>query len=357
MFTHVRKLLVLTLFMGFLCQTISLYGQEEEKPAKKKSPKAGQSQDLEGDRFLTPKDKVRLSATYYYGNADKETAPVLLIHDLNGTRKDFTPLVDRLTNSGYAVMTFDLRGHGKSVKRLEIIPPKIEMQAVTIQKNNSGGGRGQKPKIEYTPVMKEKGSQKLVEYLAADFQPADNIGMITDDLPYLRNLLEKVHVDGMVNMNRLVIIGVGRGAALAAYQATQDWKDRDSDRFTKTLILIAPTELDARVDFSKLFASKLIRNNLSILFAIPDGDTSSNEMAEKIRTAILEKNEDVNLEANFPIINYATSKAVKGEKEDAKTEKTEMTISQIFSDSLGKTVFEFIDNRNKKLEIRWSKLK
>jgi pimeloyl-ACP methyl ester carboxylesterase len=357
------------LLLVFLFLTPPLVSQDAEKsdehPAvkekpKKESPKKGQIQDLEGDHFLT-QDKVRLSATYYYGNADKETVPVLLLHGDKGSRKDFNPLIDLLVNNGYAVLTADLRGHGKSVKRIEFIPAQYETQYVTKPQSTSGAGRGQKPKIIPLQVPKSPPSTKVADYLAEEFQQEDYAKMAKFDLLLLREILERVHVEGMVNLNRLVIVGVGRGAALAAYWTVQDWKDKDSDRFTKTLVMIAPTELDPRFDMFKVFSNnKWMRTHLVALFAVPNNDTLGQGIAEKIRDAILDKNEDEKLEANFEIINYPTTKTVKNDKNES---KTEMTITEIFTNSeaqLGTTVFNFIDKRNKAFtekEARWSRLK
>ncbi|MDR0704079.1 MAG: alpha/beta fold hydrolase [Planctomycetaceae bacterium] len=359
MFTQFCKrfsvvLLPIVLLM-FLFPASPLLSQDAEKsgerPAvkeknKKESPKKGRTQDLEGEMFLT-QDKVRLAATYYYGNADKETVPVLLLHGDKGSRQDFTPLIKLLTNNGYAVLAADLRGHGKSTQRIELIPTQVETQIVTKQQNFSGFGRGLKPKI--------------VDYLAEEFQPEDYVGMAKFDLPLLREILERVHVEGMVNLYRLAVVGVGRGAALAAYWTAQDWKDKDSDRFTKTLVMIAPAELDPRFDMPKVFANnKWMRTHLAVLFAIPNNDPLSQGIAEKIRNALLEKNADETLEANFEIVHYPATKTVKKDNNES---KTEMTITEIFTSSeakLGSTVFHFIDKRKKAFtekEARWSKLK
>ncbi|MDR1964095.1 MAG: alpha/beta fold hydrolase [Planctomycetaceae bacterium] len=373
MFARSRKQISVVLFpillLGIFCLVpLPVQSQDAEKsddrPAvkekpKKESPKKGLTHDLEGDLFLT-QDKVRLSATYYYGNADKETVPVLLLHGDKGSRKDFAPLIDLLINNGYAVLAADLRGHGRSVKRYEYKPPKFDIQMVSKNQNSSGGGRGQKPKYVPMQVLKEPASTKLIDYLAEEFQQEDYSRMVYDVL-FLRETLERVHAEGMVNLNRLVVVGVGRGAALAAWGTVQDWKDKDSDRFTKTLVMIAPTELDPRFDMPRAFSNnKWMRTNLAVLFAVPNNDVSGQGIAEKIRAALLEKNEDEKLEAHFEIVNYPTTKTVKTDKEES---KTEMTIAETFSSGeakLGKTVFNFIDNRNKAFtekEARWSKLK
>jgi pimeloyl-ACP methyl ester carboxylesterase len=350
MFTRFCKLfsvvLLPTVVLMFLFPAPLLLSQNADKPeerhtvkekSKKESPKKGQMQDLESE--LLTQDGVRLAATYYYGNADKKTVPVLLLHGDKGSRKDFAPLIDLLANNGYAVLVADLRGHGKSTKRFPHPVPKQQYP----------GNAGRSLNIP------------MVDYLAEEFQPEDYVKMAKFDLPLLRETLERVHVEGMVNLYRLVVVGVGRGAALAAYWAAQDWKDKDSDRFTKTLVMIAPTELDPRFDMPKTFSNnKWMRTHLAVLFAVPNNDTISQGIAEKIRAALLEKNEEEKLEANFQIVNYPTTKAGK---KDNNEPKTEMTITEIFTNSetkLGSTVFNFIDRRNKvftEKEARWSKLK
>jgi pimeloyl-ACP methyl ester carboxylesterase len=358
MFTQFRKPMAVVsfsaFFFGFFSLTPMLHAQdadEKEKTAKKKYSKAGQVITLENDRFLTREESpVQLSAVYHYGNADKETTPVLLLHGDNGNHQDFTPLIGILSDNGYAVLAVDLRGQGKSTKRYELIPAKIETQIVPNGKL--------KTKLVPVPIVQAPPSRRLVEYHVADFKPEDYEGMVKADLPLWRYTLEKVHAEGMINLHRLAIVGVGRGAALAAYQTAVDWKNKNSDRFTKTLVMIAPTELNTRSDLSKGFANnKWMRTNLGILFAVPNEDSAGQGIAERIRNALLEKNEDETLEGNFLLINYPSTKTVQSG--DGKT-KTEMTMTEILTSSetkLGDIVYNFIDNRNQKLEIRWSKLK
>ncbi len=48
--------------------------------------------------------------------AGKDKAPaVILTHMLNRTKEDWTPLVGKLSAAGFAVVAYDMRGHGKSV--------------------------------------------------------------------------------------------------------------------------------------------------------------------------------------------------------------------------------------------------
>jgi len=50
----------------------------------------------------------------YYAPSRRPAPAVLLIHQAGGSQQDWDPLVEPLRAAGYAVMTFDLRGHGGS---------------------------------------------------------------------------------------------------------------------------------------------------------------------------------------------------------------------------------------------------
>jgi pimeloyl-ACP methyl ester carboxylesterase len=57
------------------------------------------------------------STVYYPAGKTKRLPIVMLLHDLNGTQKDWQPWIPEIIDKGYAVMTMDLRGHGLSAAR------------------------------------------------------------------------------------------------------------------------------------------------------------------------------------------------------------------------------------------------
>ncbi|MDR0870108.1 MAG: hypothetical protein LBN39_04875 [Planctomycetaceae bacterium] len=328
----------------FLCAQEKNTDDRPAKP-KKESPKKGQSTDLEGDRFITREPSpVRYSASYCYGNADRETTPVLVLHDEKGSRKDFLPLTDLLANNGFAVLAPDLRGHGRSNKRYE----KTELPG-----NNPNGKVPQRLPARTTP--------KLVDYLAEDFQSKDYQMMFTADLPLMRSMLERVHVAGEANLNRLVIVGAGRSCALAAYQAAQDWSGKDSGKFTKTLVLIAPAmnETQKTPAFAALVNNKLVKDDIAVFFAVPENSTLSGEFAEKMRTAFIEKSKDEKAAARFPLITYPATKKMKDDKGGETT--ADIPLAEVLAGGkLAQSIFNFINQRNQTFgdkENRWTKLK
>ena len=304
---------------------------------------------------------VLLSATYHFGNADKETVPVLLLHGSGGNRRDFTPLADALANAGFAVMAVDFRGHGKSTRRYEITPPQFTVQQVARSRNNRDDGR---PRVVTDVVPTAPASRRLVEFKDkdADILPRDYIDMARYDLPVFRDELLKAHDVGVCNMNRLVIVGIDRGAALAAYQTMLDWQDKNSPRLTKTLIMISPADLDVGVDTAKCFQdNRWMGGGLAALFVTPQENPNAQRLAGKIRTELMGKNPgDEAVEARFQLLSYSGEKKVKTDKGET---VAPMTWAETFVNkevALTQKIIDFINNRNllfKEKEARWSRIK
>jgi pimeloyl-ACP methyl ester carboxylesterase len=370
------------------------------KKSKKESEHKGQSRELFGDWFTTKEpNPVKLSAMYYYGDADKDTTPVLLLHDIKGRGSEYGSLTKLLSEAGYAVLVPDLRGHGNSTKRYETMPEAAGNQ-----------NRGRQQMAAAQPQRKLNN-----EYKEEDFQAEDYALIFSADMPLLKKTLIGQHDKGFINMNRLVIVGAGRSAALAAIWAAYDWQNKDSDRFTKTLVLIAPSvfmpgaELMASslaantaimprqgnlpamqqrnsmmtpamaaglADFTKGFrGNRFIPENLAVFTAIPQNDTQSKDLADKLRNIILNKDDkktdkdkdkdaekSKEAEAMFPLITYPTQKKVK--KDDGKETTEDMKFQEILSSGeahLAQTIFSFVNKRNetfqKENKYRWTRRK
>ena len=85
-------------------------------PGKKSKAKQKKLPERESVTFVT-KDSVEIHADFYGGMNEKETIPVLLLHDIGGTRAGLLPLAQHLQKKfGHAVLVPDLRGHGESVR-------------------------------------------------------------------------------------------------------------------------------------------------------------------------------------------------------------------------------------------------
>ncbi|MFQ5425381.1 MAG: alpha/beta hydrolase [Phycisphaerae bacterium] len=84
----------------------------KQKPKKDTAPKAPRVVHFDTS------DGVRIVADYYPPSVAKdEKAPVaILIHMYPADRTSWKPLAPRLTAAGFAVLAYDIRGHGDSVK-------------------------------------------------------------------------------------------------------------------------------------------------------------------------------------------------------------------------------------------------
>ncbi|QDU98040.1 alpha/beta hydrolase [Lignipirellula cremea] len=63
---------------------------------------------------LPTKDGVLLACTWYGSIEGKKAVPIILMHGEGGNRKQFDALASKLQGLGFAVISFDMRGHGDS---------------------------------------------------------------------------------------------------------------------------------------------------------------------------------------------------------------------------------------------------
>lgn len=66
------------------------------------------------DVDLIAKDQFPLKATWYEGDRGTSAGAILMLHDLNRTRRDFEALAKFFADNGHCVLVPDLRGHGDS---------------------------------------------------------------------------------------------------------------------------------------------------------------------------------------------------------------------------------------------------
>ncbi len=149
---------------------------------------------------VTTSDGVMLRGAYFPSAArkgstqGKQTTPVVMLHDLKGTRATFAPLAQALLAPGdgtverpyFAVVMMDLRGHGESTKQL-----------------TGGGGV-----TDLDPAKLGK------EGLTA---------MSTLDMEAIRDFLVDKNDAGELNLNKLCLVGSGMGASVAVNWAAKDW--------------------------------------------------------------------------------------------------------------------------------------
>lgn len=143
-------------------------------------------------------------------------APVILIipHD-KGNKQDYDALARELQNAGSAVIVPDLRGTGKSNKRLV---KKVEGGQVVVGRT--------------LPVTATR--------------PEDFAAMVEIDLEKIKTEMIKLHNAGEFNIRRLCVVGVESGAVLALnWSLLKDWMWPDlttgpQAKDVRGLILVSP---------------------------------------------------------------------------------------------------------------------
>ncbi len=247
----------------------------DEPAAKKADEAADQSEPPKPEDVpLTTDDDLDLKATYFPGRNGPESIPVIIIHGLGPkcNRLDFTQtggLAEYLQSAGScAVIVPDLRGHGESTKWSE----ELQKQLRKMRKH---------PK---DPLKAEK------------LKPADREAMLQFDLIAVKKLLWKKNNKKELNLDKLTVIGVEDGAALALAYAAADAEGYEDHRatygplklgnFLKALVLISPqTKVvgvnTAQVQHGQQFAD--LRRDLPIMILAGDENPLYFNEAERLQ--------------------------------------------------------------------------
>jgi hypothetical protein len=168
------------------------------------TPTAAAQTAGEKDRQQVPiqtVDGVELVGNYLRGNQGRDTPCVILVHRLGGdsTRSDWLGLARDLNQAGFAVLTFDLRGHGKSTT---VDPAKFWSVAANRQLIRPERGASS------AAALSKKTTIKFDE-----FQPR-YLPMLVNDVLAARRFLEVKNDAGELNTSSIVVIGAQEGAAL-----------------------------------------------------------------------------------------------------------------------------------------------
>lgn len=301
-------------------------GATPGKPEKKPRQKNPDEIELGGNRFLTS-DMVQLNASFYPGNANKETVPIVLLHGHGKDREEFNHVLPEFKKHGFAVLIPDLRGHGASTSRY--IPQNSRFSAANNARNendrvqphhSSGSGfernpfsrerrETQNPPPEPVPTGRRT-PQLDDQYTHDTFVLKDyERMMVNDPIPFQRFLVECNNKEKL-NLNKLVILGIDMGGTVGGFWAKMDW-EKYKRKNTKTLIIITPNH-DLVIE--RLFKdSKLFREQMSVLFMVGERDKAAFERAFQLRENILGKDKDKesyenynSWDAKIPLLTFPT---------------------------------------------------
>lgn len=156
---------------------------------------------------IETKDGVLLKCMWYPGTEQKQTIPVILVHDWGRTRSDMLPLAEALQKAGHAVIVPDLRGHGQSTTVNGLDEP-----------------------IDFEDFKKKE--------MAAIFL----------DIDTCKRFLMRKNNAGELNIEMLTVVATHRTAIQAANWSVSDWSwptlsdGTKQGQDVKSLILISPVK-------------------------------------------------------------------------------------------------------------------
>ncbi len=233
---HARRVFV---GLCFLILSASLASAQATDDKKMLPPK---------DMTLDTKDNVMLRVTYYAGTRDKESVPVILLHEYNGSRRDLDSLALYLQKThGCAVVCPDLRGHGES-----------------------------------TTV---KGSTKRLDLMR--FLPSDYEKMVTNDMEAVKKFIREENNAGQCNLDKLSVVGIQLGATIGTIWSAIDYTfptlaTGKQGKDVKAVVMISPQYSFKGMPMDKAFGVQEFRETAGIFIACGGDDSKSKADAERI---------------------------------------------------------------------------
>ncbi len=264
-----RTIVVMLAGLALVILTQGIQAQDKKPDQDKKS-------DSDNVRFDSV-DGAELRGTFYPSSKAKASA-ILMLHRYGGNRQGWENLAEELQKNGFAVLTFDFRGHGESTK----VAP--EFWKIPANANHIRGGN--KP---------DKKSIKLSEF-RQDYMP-----MLVNDIVAAKRYLDKQNDAGLCNSSNLIVIGAEEGAALGSLWINEEWDRRRKIKRTALVdiwyddpqgkpfgediaaaIWISPTaSLNGR-SVGKWLERKEIRDRTSMLFYASNGDAAGAAAAKRL---------------------------------------------------------------------------
>ena len=152
--------------------------------------------DKKEEISFTTFDGVLIKGSFYPSGKGSNAPVVMFLHKLGSdrTKGEWNALAERLQTTGYAVLSFDFRGHGQSTT---IIDPQKFWSFSMNMSSVKGSGQGVK--------------KKTLKY--ADFTAA-YLPCLVNDIVAARYDLDNRNDSGQCNTSNIIVIGAEDGASL-----------------------------------------------------------------------------------------------------------------------------------------------
>lgn len=171
------------------------------------------------DREIATSDGVYLSARYWTPKeAGKNTPAIILVHNRGRTQRDWFPIARQLADAGFAVVTFDLRGHGDSIDTNPSLykPPKEALREEESRRARS--------RMRVVPIPKPRDSAdrrtaksrgQRIDHTEAFKSGKDAAIFFAKDLEAIKLFLVEENNVGRLNIRRTGLAATGFSGAVA----------------------------------------------------------------------------------------------------------------------------------------------
>lgn len=211
---------------------------------------------------LATTDGLDLHAWHYPAKVAEDQSPkatVILLHDLEGAHRALEPLAVALQAAGCDVVAPDLRGHGASTTRAG---GDIDLRLLK--------------KADFELMAAARGGQIRDQ------------SAIRGDVEAVRNWIKRKAEDGVLDMNRLFVVGSGFGAAIAAAWTAEDanWPagtKGDQGRQVRGLVLISPVWTTRGFSFSGPLANETVRAQVPVMVIAGRSDRDAAKVFDQLK--------------------------------------------------------------------------
>lgn len=236
-------------------------GQAAPGPAAA-APEAGAQKPEE--LVLATSDGFDVHAWHYPARVEEGSAPLaaaILLHDLEGSHRSVEPLAQALQAAGITVVAPDLRGHGASTSRLGT-KDAVDVRLL------------KRPDFE---LMAATRGGQIREQSA-----------IRGDVESVRNWIKRQAEDGSLDMNRLVVVGSGLGAAVAAAWTAEDanWPTvtkGPQGRQVRGLVLVSPAWTTRGFSIGAPLGHEAVKAAVPVLLIAGRNDRDAAKVFEQLK--------------------------------------------------------------------------
>lgn len=172
-------------------------------------PTPARAQEVKAEKVvIKTADGVELHGSFY-PTAKRNTPTILMLHALgkDSRNAEWQALAEAMAKKGYAVLTFDFRGHGNSTK---VNPQEFWLNPTNAVNRTMVSGFNQlKPK-------------ELVEFKDFKSRPG-YFPYLVNDIAAAKVFLDRKNDAGECNTHSLVLVGADAGAALGGLWLRSEW--------------------------------------------------------------------------------------------------------------------------------------